>query len=186
MNKCEGPAGVIHSVHLSFNESPWTGLLPCFFIIPAGLSLPKARQSTLRQLLPFGQGRQPVACRRETPGGGSETVHCDPGLSVSTAETCWRAGKAKVLVLAVDGSTVCFGFPRRADYPHEAVSELLQDQPLCFCLRLVSLFCLFGLFHQTLACRFKHLLCYERVWQPAGRWKHRQLLYADRGIESIM
>lgn len=54
------------------------------------------------------------------------------------------------------------------------MSELLQDHPLCFGLRLMSLFCLFGLFQQTLVRRFKHLLRYKRIWQPAGKW-HKAL-----------
>lgn len=75
---------------------------------------------------------------------------------------------ARVPDLAVDGGAVGFGFPRGADYPHEAVSELLQDHPLRLHLRLVSLLRLLGLLHQALARRLQHLLRHERVRQPAG------------------
>lgn len=71
-------------------------------------------------------------------------------------------------VLAVDGGTVCFGFPCRVDYSHETVSELLQDHPLGLDLRLVSLFRPLGLFQQTLACRLQHLLRDERIRKPVG------------------
>lgn len=71
--------------------------------------------------------------------------------------------------LAVDGGAVGFGFPRRVDYPHEAVSELLQDHPLRLHLRLVSLLRLLGLLQQTLARGLQHLLRYKSVRQPAGQ-----------------
>lgn len=89
--------------------------------------------------------------------------------------------------LAVDGGTVCFGLPSRTDYTSEAVSELLQDHPLRFSLRLVSLFCFFSLFQQTLARRLQHLLCHKRIWQPVGKTKtyhhscHQPLWSVSRG-----
>lgn len=111
-------------------------------------------------------------CRRETPGV-QDREHSNPYISAPQPGRVRVRGEPQCCSLAVDGGTVCFGFPRGVDYPHEAVSELLQDQPLCLHLRLMSLFCLLGLFQQTLACRFKHLLRYERVWQPVGRRKTR-------------
>lgn len=79
-----------------------------------------------------------------------------------------QRGRRGVRGLAVDGRTVRLGFARRADYPHEAMSELLQDEALRLRLRLVSLFGPLGLFQQALARRLQHLLGHERVRQPAG------------------
>lgn len=79
-----------------------------------------------------------------------------------------QRGRRGVRGLAVDGRTVRLGFARRADYPHEAVSELLQDEALRLRLRLVSLFGPLGLFQQALARRLQHLLGHERVRQPAA------------------
>lgn len=79
-----------------------------------------------------------------------------------------QRGRRGVRGLAVDGRTVRLGFACRADYPHEAVSELLQDEALRLRLRLVSLFGPLGLFQQALARRLQHLLGHERVRQPEG------------------
>lgn len=123
------------------------------FVIPGGLSEESAL-SPLFCLL--------VRAEKPPPTPGGSKAEC------TERERRWRR-RRRALGLAVDGGTVCFGFPRRADYPHETVSELLQDQALRFGLRLMSLFRLFGLFQQTLARRFQHLLRYERVRQPAGK-----------------
>ena len=66
--------------------------------------------------------------------------------------------------LAVDA--VRLGLPRRADDPHETVSELLQDQPLSQGLRLPAQLSLPGLVQETFARRLHHLLCDKRVRQP--------------------
>lgn len=122
-----------------------------------GIRLPPVHCSAL------DEGDNLLPCRTEPPGLW-DRVQQVIRASAPTAGGGWRASAGPGL--AVDGGTVCFCFARRADYPHEAVSELLQDHPLRLRLRLVSLFCLFGLFQQTLARRFKHLLCYKRVREP--------------------
>ena len=66
--------------------------------------------------------------------------------------------------LAVDA--VRLGLPCRADDPHEAVSKLLQDQPLSQGLRLPAQLRLPGLVQKTFARRLHHLLCDKRVRQP--------------------
>lgn len=128
--------GGAYSVHLSFvRPVPLAGLcllfqlaLNCLWRANLGSSL----LSRERTCLPAGAPG--TECRVFLSGpqrwGGVQKV----------------GGRTRTLGLAVNGSTVCFGFPRRADYPHETVSELLQDQPLRLCLRLVSLFGPFGLF----------------------------------------
>lgn len=165
----EGPSEAVCSVHLSFSLSGGTVQTCSVFIIPAGRSVPGAGGSTFR---PFDEGDNPFPCRRETPGV-RDREHSNPYISAPQPGRVRVRGEPQCCSLAVDGGTVCFGFPRGVDYPHEAVSELLQDQPLCLHLRLMSLFCLLGLFQQTLARRFKHLLCYERVWQPVGRRENK-------------
>ena len=157
----KGPSEAVCSVHLSSSQSQRP-----VFIVPAGLSSLEAEGIYFQAIvLPFDEGDNLFPCRREAHGGSRDRVQSNPQLGCVK-----RAGRrARVLGLAVDGGTVCFGFPRRADYPHEAVSELLKDQPLRFGLRLMSLFRPFGLFQQTLARRFKHLLCHKCIRQPAGR-----------------
>lgn len=101
-------------------------------------------------------------CKRKTRG----SAECKVNHRLSGPLQLSWGGLCVCRMLAVDGSTVCFNFPRRADYTHEAVSKLLQDHPLCFGLGLTSLFGFLGLFKQTLARCFKHLLCNKCVWKP--------------------
>lgn len=151
--------------------SQWTVQtpLPCL-LFQLAIARPKLGIYSEAIVPPSDEGDGPFPCRTETPGV-RDRAQSNSCFSARTAGAGRRAGTDTLLRLAVDGGAVCFGFPRGADYPHEAVSELLQDQALRFGLRLVSLFCLLGLFQQTLARRFEHLLCYERVRQPAGRWQ---------------
>lgn len=89
------------------------------------------------------------------------------GYPLLTAQTLalkgWVLERVREPGLAVDGGTVCFGFPCGADDPHEAASKLLQDHPLCLVLRLLGQLSLLRLFQQTLARCFSHLLRHERV-----------------------
>lgn len=76
--------------------------------------------------------------------------------------------------LAVDA--VRLGLPRRADDPHEAVSKLLQDQPLGQRLRLPAQLRLPGLVQEALARRLHHLLGDKRERQPVGDKKDERCI----------
>lgn len=138
--------------------------------------LPKAGESVCLEVivLPSGDGDDRFPCRTGAPGVRDRVQRNFVSQPPQPGEG-QRERAPGELGLAVDRGTVCFGFPRRADYPHEAMSELFQDHPLCLRLRLVSLFCLFGLFQQTLARRFQNLLCYKSIRQPpASTWNNRR------------
>lgn len=127
----------------------------------------QGKSSTLGRAfaLPFNEGDDLFPCRRGAPGVSDSTDKSTPLGPPSLL----KGRESRVPGLAVDGGTVWFSFPCRTDYPHEAVSKLLQDHPLRLRLRLVSELGLFGLLQQTLARGLQHLLCHKRVRKPGGK-----------------
>lgn len=117
----EGRA-TIAGVHLSFSWRVNSANNCSVSIIPAGLSSAQAGESFRFQAIVLSSDE---ADSRETPGV-RDLGQSDLCLTAPTAGEGVEGGvPSRALCLAVDGGTVCFGFPRRADYPHEAVSELL-------------------------------------------------------------
>lgn len=147
----------VFSVRLSFRRNSCST-----FVTPAV----RGRDATVSLFCLFGEGHDLFPCRGVEEKGAQSNPRFRPR---SQRGLKFEGGENKTLGLTVYGGTVCFGFPRRADDPHETVSELFQNHPLGLHLRLMSLFGFFRLFKETLARRFQHFLCDKRVRQPARR-----------------